>query len=271
LGPGDEQFLWIPVSLADHVYDPTKSYCGLYAVSIREPPKSPTAQIIQLLSMKGMSLISIKSQEKDRMIYDFMIIETTGCTHTKEDLTEEIKEAIGDSLIYLEFVETNVSGFIYNVKGFPLVFNHANEPMPVTAVTHSTWKTFFSGMVKRFGSGGMVMLWFMGNDAGEAEGMEAKILSGKLTVKARLNISLAKLQALGWGRFELAECDEGRVIIRVFENFEDIVTKGLANYRNTFLRGFLVGLVSVFFNKACRGVELKCINRGDPYCEFMIR
>ncbi|MEM4217734.1 MAG: 4-vinyl reductase, partial [Candidatus Methanomethylicaceae archaeon] len=133
--------------------------------------------------------------------------------------------------------------------------------------------TLFQGLIKRFGAGGMTLLWFMGNDAGEGKGLDLVKLKGSLSNVERMKIAFARLQSFGWGIFELVECDdkENRIVIRVRDNFEEMAAKEIKGYQNSFLRGFLVGLISILFNSPCRGIETKCVNKGDPYCEFVIR
>ncbi len=191
----------------------------------------------------------------------------------KDEIIKEIKESFGDRLIHIECAETGVPGFIYNIRGFPLIFNFSDRLIPVATLSIETWRTLFQGLIKRFGAGGMTLLWFMGNDAGEGKGLDLIKLKGSLTNVDRIKIALARLQSFGWGVFELVECDEkaNKIVIRVKENFEENATKDIKGYQNSFLRGFLVGLMSVLFNSPCRGIETKCVNKGDPYCEFVIR
>lgn len=264
----------MPVHLSDHYYDPGRSYCGLYISSkIVLPDFSPTAEIIRLFNKRGILLLNITSHQKDFVTHDFVIADLTGKEGVKDEIIKEIKESFGDKLIHIECAETGVQGFIYNVKGFPLIFNFSDRLIPVAALSIETWRTLFQGLIKRFGAGGMTLLWFMGNDAGEGKGLDLIKLKGSLTNVDRIKIALARLQSFGWGVFELVECDEktNKIVIRVKENFEENAAKDIKGYQNSFLRGFLVGLISLLFNSPCRGIETKCVNKGDPYCEFVIR
>lgn len=263
----------MPVHLSDHYYDPDRQYCGLYIVSkVVLPDFSPTAEIIRIFNRRGIYLLNITSHQKDLITHDFVIADLSEKELLKEELEKEIKERLGENLISMECVETGIPGFIYNVKGFPLVFNFSDNFSLAAAMSIDTWKKLFQGLMKRFGAGGLTLLWFMGNDAGEGSGLSLLKLKGPLINVDRVKIALARLQSFGWGLFELVECDEmnNKIIIRVHENFEEIATKEINGYQNSFLRGFLVGLVSTLFNTPCRGIETKCINKGDLYCEFKI-
>ncbi len=265
--------MFIPVHITDHYYDPTKSYCGLYIISKIELPNfSPTAELIRIFNKRSILLLNITSHQKDFVTHDFLIVDITGKEQLKEEILKEIKEKFGERLIQIDCVETGVPGFIYNIRGFPLILNFSGNFSSAAAMSAETWKMLFQGLMKRFGAGGLTLLWFMGNDAGEGEGLDLLKLKGSLTNIDRMKMALARLQSLGWGRFEFVECDDlaGRIVIRAHENFEENVAKEIKGHQNSFLRGFLVGLISVLFNRPCRGVETKCINKGDPYCEFMI-
>jgi predicted hydrocarbon binding protein len=260
------------VHVSDHYYDPEKHYCGIYIVSkLSLPEFGPTSELIKIFDKRGIVLLSITSHQYDGVVYDFIIVDLTGKENIKTDLEKEIRDKFGEKLVYLQCAETGIPGFIYNVNGFPLVFNFSNNYTPVAALTAPVWKTLIMGMIKRFGTGASIILWYMGNDAGEGKGKLLLPLKG-ISNKDMVKMGLARLQSLGWGRFDLIECDEqGKtVIIRVHDNFEEMVTKELLDYQNSFLKGFLVGLVSIIFGKGCRAMETMCVNKGDPYCEFTL-
>jgi predicted hydrocarbon binding protein len=261
------------VHVSDHYYDPDKNYCGLYIVSkLALPEFGPTSELIKIFDKREIILLSITSHQKDGLVYDFIIVDLTGKESVKTELEKEIREKFGDKLVFIECADTGVPGFIYNVNGFPLVFNFSNNYTQVAALTAPIWKTLIMGMIKRFGASASIILWYMGNDAGEGKGKVLLTLTG-INNRDMIKIGLARLQSLGWGRFELAECDEQgkEVVIRVYDNFEEMVTKELLDYQNSFMKGFLVGLASTIFGKGCRAIETKCVNKGDPYCEFVLR
>ncbi|MEM3485739.1 MAG: hypothetical protein QXI12_08965, partial [Candidatus Methanomethyliaceae archaeon] len=237
----------VPVHLSDHYYEPGRSFCGLYIVSkIELPDFSPTAELIKIFNRRGILLLNITSHQKDYVTHDFVIADLTGKEAQKEEILGEIRRIFGHRLVSIECIDTGVPGFIYNVKGFPLIFNFSENYSPVAALSVHTWKTLFQGLIKRFGAGGMTLLWFMGNDAGEGKGLDLVKLKGALSNVERMKIAFARLQSFGWGIFELVECDdkENRIVIRVRDNFEEMAAKEIKGYQNSFLRGFLVGLIS---------------------------
>ncbi len=191
----------------------------------------------------------------------------------KNEIRKEIIEKFGDRLQLFECVETGIPGFVYNKKGFPLVFNINDELIQVAAIGVHGWETLFRGLIERYGEGGTVIIWFMGMDMGENSARRVMRLKGQFNCAERIKISLSRLQSLGWGKFEIAECDEDgkKIVIRVRDSLEELVTHDIEGYESNFLRGFLVGLISILFGKACRGTETKCVRKGDEFCEFLIR
>ncbi len=266
--------MWVPVHLSDHFYDPHRDYCGLYLVSKIELPEfGPTSELINIFNRRNISLLSINSHRKGDLAYDFVIVDLTGKKKMKNEIRKEIVEQFGDRLQLFECVETGIQGFVYNKNGFPLVFNFNDEYTQAAAIGIYGWKTLFQGLIERFGEGGMVIIWFMGMDMGENSARRVMRLKGEFNCFERIRISLSRLQSLGWGKFEIAECNEDgkKIIIRVRDSFEELITSEIEGYESTFLRGYLVGLISILFGKACRGTETKCVRKGDEFCEFLIR
>jgi len=267
-------FMWVPVHMSDHYYDPHKEYCGLYLVSkIELPDFGPTSELIRIFNKRNISLLSINSHRVGDLIYDFVTVDFTGKKKMKNEIRKEIIEKFGDRLQLFECVETGIPGFVYNKKGFPLVFNINDELIQVAAIGVHGWETLFRGLIERYGEGGTVIIWFMGMDMGENSARRVMRLKGQFNCAERIKISLSRLQSLGWGKFEIAECDEDgkKIVIRVRDSLEELVTHDIEGYESNFLRGFLVGLISILFGKACRGTETKCVRKGDEFCEFLIR
>jgi hypothetical protein len=266
--------MWMPVHLSDHYYEKDKQYCGLYVVSkVELPDFSPTAELIRIFNKRGILIVSASIHLVNLTTTDFFIVDLTGKVNLKKSIRKEIIDCLSDRLLLFEFIETGVDGFIYNVKGFPLVFNFSDKYTPMAALGAESWMELLKGLMDRFGESGMVIIYEMGNGAGENKAEELKRLHSSLKCRDLILMALAQLQSFGWGRFEIMSCDEEgkRIRIRIFDDFEDIVTMDMPDYKSSLLRGFLVGLVSKLFYKACRGTIEKCIKMGDEHCEILIR
>ncbi len=263
----------MPVHINDIYYDPERQFCGLYIASkISMPDFDPTLELLRILNQNKVCFLSISSHRSEGVVHNFITLDLTENPGLKEELVKRIKEKFGTMLVYLVCADSGVPGLIYNVDGYPVILNVSGHPIQVAAMTTSGWKNLVMGMIRRYKSEATLMLWNMGNDFGEAQGKYLLEMKG-LSDRNRIRIGLAILQALGWGKFELTECDDfGKtVVISAKENFEELITWELLDYENRFLLGFFVGLVSKVFDKACRGTEVKCMKLGDPQCQFVIK
>ncbi|RLF10226.1 MAG: hypothetical protein DRJ98_06565 [Thermoprotei archaeon] len=60
--------------------------------------------------------------------------------------------------------------------------------------------------------------------------------------------------------------------MRFYDLFECVPVKYQKEKPNSeFFRGILSGGLSVIFDKVLLAVETKCIAKGDPYCEFVVK
>ena len=65
--------------------------------------------------------------------------------------------------------------------------------------------------------------------------------------------------------------DEARV--RVYESFECSVFKGSDKPRGAMMRGLLAGFIAAIWDAELDDIgveEVKCIAKGDEYCEYKI-
>ncbi|MCS7365815.1 MAG: 4-vinyl reductase, partial [archaeon GB-1867-035] len=78
-------------------------------------------------------------------------------------------------------------------------------------------------------------------------------------------------QAYGWAIFEVKEEDD-KIIIKAKDLFECSSVQVVKNKPNSqFFRGYLSGVASILWEKEMVAEEVKCIAKGDDYCEFIIK
>lgn len=127
--------MWMPVHLSDHYYEKNKQYCGLYVVSkVELPDFSPTAELIRIFNRRGILIVSASIRQSNMITSDFFIVDLTGKADLKKRIRKEIMDCLGDRMLLFECIETGVAGFIYNVKGFPLIFNFSDRYTPTAAL-----------------------------------------------------------------------------------------------------------------------------------------
>ncbi len=114
-----------------------------------------------------------------------------------------------------------------------------------------------------------VILYEMGMDAGRdsartlLEDWEADLL--KLW-------DVDRMDGMGWFKLEEMEIDgeNGNGYIRVSRSF---IAEAYGRSKKPichFLSGFFVGVLGEVLGERLTGYEVKCIAKGDPYCEFRL-
>ena len=128
----------------------------------------------------------------------------------------------------------------------------------------------FADIYKRWGTGGRVFIYHLGYGGGREtyEIWKRRLgLEGKELIQAALDI----IQSLGWvsrSSFEI-DLDNEIAVIRLEKNFECALSRDMKG--SQFIRGVIAGFFSGVFGSDCTVDERKCISRGDPYCEFLVR
>lgn len=79
--------------------------------------------------------------------------------------------------------------------------------------------------------------------------------------------------ASGWGKLERNDLDfdKKRAMVVVTDSPVAAMCKKAKAPVDTFIRGFLAGIFSIYFKKDVDCVEVKCSALGDQKCEFVIK
>lgn len=79
--------------------------------------------------------------------------------------------------------------------------------------------------------------------------------------------------ASGWGKFEIIDLDKenARAIVGVMHSPVSLLVKTCKSPCDTFLRGFIAGVFSIYFKKNVDCVEVKCMCMGQTSCEFVVK
>lgn len=128
----------------------------------------------------------------------------------------------------------------------------------------------FADIYKRWGTGGRVFIYHLGFEGGrEAYEVWKKRLG--LEGKDLIEASLDLIQSLGWisGYSFSLDLESEMAIIKLENNFECSLAKNMEG--SQFIRGVLAGFFTGIIGSECSVDERKCISRGDPYCEFLVR
>jgi predicted hydrocarbon binding protein len=128
----------------------------------------------------------------------------------------------------------------------------------------------FTDIYRRWGTGGRVFIYHLGFEGGrEAYEVWRKRLGlkGKDLIEAFLDL----IQSLGWISSYSYSLDLERemAVIKLEKSFECSLSKSMEG--SQFIRGVIAGFFTGMFGSECSVDERRCILRGDPYCEFLVR
>lgn len=118
-----------------------------------------------------------------------------------------------------------------------------------------------------------VMLYHMGEAAGEAAYATIKEWIGTSLPETEIPSLLNLYTASGWGVVKLTrlELEKNSVSLRVYENFECLKHQGSgASPQSHFFRGNLAGFLAGVLGKRMSAVETACLAQGKEYCEFVV-
>lgn len=92
-------------------------------------------------------------------------------------------------------------------------------------------------------------------------------------VEKLVKLGRSLFQHLGYGRIEIEEIDieKGIAKLRIYDSFECELFKGSSKPVSHFIRGILAGWFTQLFKKGVTAKEIKCIAKGDSYCQFEVK
>ena len=130
-------------------------------------------------------------------------------------------------------------------------------------------------LYQRFPVGGKALIYYAGFRAGIKLADVAKEITAITEASKIFEIALYALQALGYGIFRVEEFSEVegklRVTVKVDELIECEAFKGKKkNSQSQLVRGMIAGIASRITNKRITCKEVKCVAKGDPYCQFIV-
>lgn len=128
---------------------------------------------------------------------------------------------------------------------------------------------FVKDMRERLGSAGEAFLYYAGLDLGN--GMWNGLRHYTEGVIDRLRIFALFLQSSGYGKFEADYDIEGRrANIKVYDSIECVQGVGSDRPFSQLIRGIIAGCFENIFGKGIKVEEVKCMAKGDEYCEFIV-
>ncbi|MBO3800342.1 MAG: 4-vinyl reductase [Candidatus Brockarchaeota archaeon] len=163
----------------------------------------------------------------------------------------------------------HMGGFDVDTYHFPLTVGNTRIVIFSPPILEGLVKGFRNSFGKSIVQ---AILWNQGKEAGK---ITAKMYKEDFGIsKARDALEMLKARALmfGWTYMELLTFNEvkRKAVIRLLENWECDIFKGSNEPQNHFMRGILAGFFECLFGRVFNVTEVKCIAKGDPYCEFIV-
>lgn len=119
---------------------------------------------------------------------------------------------------------------------------------------------------------GASLVWYM---AGKGAGKSLiKTMRKELETKDLrkiCNFLISFYESCGWGRGEITSWHpgKGKLTLQIWDNA--FAEKNSSNISSCyFLKGFIEGVLEELIGRNVKAEELKCISKGDGYCEFVI-
>lgn len=236
-------------------------------------------QIVDLIAERNINIVRIVSTSAvtNDTLHLFIGVDLTNKKVDPEELKNEIAKIKG--VHEIEVVESRKStDILYDVTHFPLTAHMGTERAIVTSMI--TWKPILTVLKEKLGRLGKTLLFHEGADIGK-EAFQKLLSLRKKNYEVKtvdmLEDVLIPMEALGWIKeFEVVnfkEKGEVAINIRIWNLWECEIQKPSKEPSSFLMKGLLAGYIAEMFNADLKDVkieEVKCISKGDPYCEFKI-
>ncbi|MEM3673661.1 MAG: V4R domain-containing protein [Candidatus Bathyarchaeia archaeon] len=158
---------------------------------------------------------------------------------------------------------------IYDSCFFPITL----EGERVIIFRKSVYEALLDGIRKKFGSAGEAMLYYQGFSIGFEIYDEYVKIAKSERLEDLIEVAKAVNMTLGWGIVDKVKVDvkKGIAKFRIYDNFECELGENNGRPYSQFYRGAIAGIFTRFFGKDVEVTETRCIAKGDPYCEFVVK
>ncbi len=262
-----------PFEIGNFVLEPSKFIIcfniSLKAEALYKP--GVLATIFNILSEYNIPMLAVK----------------TSISKNKDDIRATVFADFTMHKKLLKEVAKNIKNLSYveNVKVIEPLFNGLAMD---TSYTHLTlagsravilrkpiYEGFIKGFRERFGQVASSFLYHIGFEAGRKAYENHRRIISEAHKGAEKVLPFAKelFKQVGFGTIDIVEIDflNRTALIRVHNSFECELFKGTGMTESHFIRGLIAGFMSSLFGVKVDVEETKCIAKGDPYCEFIVK
>jgi len=236
-----------------------------FCISLKNVPGA-LGQVAGELAKRGVNILSgyMSAHPGEELGYVAFFADITDAAVGLEELVSALRQL--DMVAELEVHEAEVPGLIVDAVHFPLLFlGQEAVIIDLRMIGH-----MFSRLDEVFGTGASVILYEMGMRAGKV--IVEEVAECGIPEKDMMKVIAAMGVARGWGITEILSWDPkaARLVLRIWENFECKPLAGRKRKPHSHLmRGLIAGIVSRLTGQPVKVREVKCLAKGDPYCEFV--
>ena len=245
---------------------------NLYVIHVSAISKPGVlAAVAEIIARKGLNIIycstmGVKGGELGRISF---FIDFTGSDVKLEELTQELEEL--EDVESVVVVRPRLEGFIAD-ESFPLLIDDVRGVI----FDEAGLRGFFVDFRERLGSGGEAMLYHLGLEVGREwvsyiTTRAEEIGAERLEDIAYLACSI--FTSLGFGQLEIIKLSKEPpyIKLRIYNSIEcTLVRRKREKPFSQFIRGAITGVSNIILNTEMFAREIKCVTKGDPYCEFEI-
>ena len=256
-----------PLLLSNLYFIQREKLVGFHIVAVNKP--GALAKISSVLGKYNVNIVAIVFSSRIKLGEKASIFIITDFTYSKmkpKEIEDKLKEL--DVAQHVNLVKPQLPKILVDPHHFPVV-DDLNRRFIL--LSESAMKSVVVRLRETFGTGGLAFLYHQGKIVG-SELAETYKEMGISDLKDAIKMFLLHLLALGRYLGEITYYKEDRIIIRLHRNWECEVAmkhnvKGPASY---FERGVIAGFLEKFTGKKVSVHEIKCLAKGDPYCEFLV-
>ena len=186
---------------------------------------------------------------------------------TKTPINKVVKDISGlNDVKDVRVIKPLFKGLVIDTAHFPILLLGRRAWIIGEAMSRG----LFRDVKVEFGEAGRVFLYHLGVEAGKSIYRSYKDYT--TSDEEFLLLTKALVKAIGWGIMEEFKLlPNGTYVVRIYDNIECAMCKPSKEPTGDFFRGIIAGLLLQLTGKMMLVEEVKCIAKGDPYCEFLAK
>ncbi|RLF18546.1 MAG: hypothetical protein DRN06_01285 [Thermoprotei archaeon] len=245
---------------------------GYYVEAVDKP--GVLWSILDVFRKHEVNVLSINfspTSKSERVGLLFIVADLKGAEGLEEKILKELRDT--QDVLNVELEKPQYFGILADHLHFPLVDGNGRRCL---LTSEKEYEYTLKLIRERLGSPGLALLYHEGRAIGSGY---AKLFAelGIENLKDLITLFLIYIRGYGILKGELVECSfdqsarKGKIIVRAYRLWECEAAKkaGINEPSSHKTRGVLAGLIEDYVKARVHVREVKCIAKGDPYCEFL--